>query len=325
MTSSYFAKPKDREPKDTVPSPLSESRSGHFTANENTTNTSVLSKHSIERRAQQYAGNVISRSTTHSGGLSPHSNDMPPQSTPKYSNELTTSTHQASIVSPLLLSPGRNSPEHTVDAILQELIPSDRYDNQPRYVFSIHFFSILSSAEEMYSHVHSLLSSWFFREDGQEYGRQGHISQDACLERQNYTRDGPMLLEQPFEAPTSSYVDTGQYFDMYGYPLEPQSNTRESSVQHFTAVSMANSGARNMYYEWHLEPVYGWPNSGAGYQGYTYNNQGRAASHPGASVYMQQEDSTQFGHDWHGQQGNQQGNQTSNNQAHFEWRPHRLY
>ncbi|KAI9240375.1 MAG: hypothetical protein BYD32DRAFT_458907 [Podila humilis] len=294
VTSSYFAKPKDREPKDTAPSPRSESRSGHFTANENTTNTSVLSKHSIERKAQQYAGNVASRSATRSSGLSAHSNDMPPQPTPKYSNKLTTSTHQALIVSPSLLSPGRNSPEHTVDAILQELIPNDRYDNQPR-------------------------------EDEQEYGRQSHISQDACLERQSYTRDGPILLEQPFEASTRGYVDTGQYFDMYGYPLEPQSNTRESSVQHFTAVSMANPGARDMYYEWHLEPVYGWPNSGAGYQGYPYNNQGRAASHPGASAYMQQEDSTpQFGYDWHGQ-GNQQGNQTSNNQAHFEWRPHQFY
>ncbi|KAF9217439.1 hypothetical protein BGZ59_004289 [Podila verticillata] len=272
VTSSYFAKPKDREPKDTAPSPRSESRSGHFTANENTTNTSALSKHSIERKAQQYAGNVASRSATRSSGLSAHSNDMPPLSTPKYSNELTTSTHQALIVSPSLLSPGRNSPEHTVDAILQELIPNDRYDNQPRY-----------------------------------------------------TRDGPILLEQPFEASTRGYVDTGQYFDMYGYPLEPQSNTRESSVQHFTAVSMANPGARDMYYEWHLEPVYGWPNSGAGYQGYPYNNQGRAASHPGASAYMQQEDSTpQFGYDWHGQD-NQQGNQTSNNQAHFEWRPHQFY
>lgn len=324
MISSYFAKPKDREPKDTVQSPLSESRFRHFTANESTTNTSALSKHSIERRAQQYDGNVASHSITHSSGQSAHSNDMPLQSTLKYSNGLTPSTHPALIVSPSLQSLGRNSPEHTVDAILQELIPNGRSENQSRYVFLILFFSVLSLAEEMYSHAHSLLSSRFFREDGQEYGRQGHISQDACLERQSYVRDGRMLLELPFEAPTSGYVDTGQYFDMYGYPLEPQPNTRESSVQRFTAVSMANPDARNMYYEWHLEPVYRWPSSGAGYQGYPYSNQGRAASHPGASAYIQQEDSTWFGYDWQGQ-GSPQGNQTSNNQARFEWRPHRFY
>ncbi|KAG0089453.1 hypothetical protein BGZ93_009850 [Podila epicladia] len=295
VTSSYFEKPKELEPKDHVPSPKIESRSG-FSANENATDTSALSKHSIKRRKAQKYVRDDSSCFSKSRASSTHRSNTPPNSMPISPNSgFSPSTHSASISPPL--SPGRNSPEHTVDAILQELIPDNRCENQPS-------------------------------EGGQARGGLGHMFQEACPERQNYTGEGDMLLGQPFEAASSGYIDTGQYFDMYGYPLEPQPNTRESIVQHFTAVSVSNPDARNMYYEWHLEPVYRWPTGGAGYlgSGYPYHStQGRAASHPGSSAYIQQEEPIRLGYYWQ-DHGTQQENLTpSNQQAHFEWRPHRFY
>ncbi|KAG0341132.1 hypothetical protein BG004_006143 [Podila humilis] len=317
VTSSYFTKPEDHALSD-----MSESRSDQHSFSDSTS-TSQLSRNSIERRRSQ--GNAKPRAghctSTKSDGTVIRSNDIKTArlASTHANSDATASTCPSSGAPTIrVFSSRKTSPERSVDAILQELIPKNNHLNKANYGGEC-------------------------ADDGQEVGEHFQPGQYLSSIDQIRPDNNCMMFEQPNVIPSSGYTDTGQYFDMYGYPLEPQPNARESGVQHFTAFNLSTPlGSGNVPYEWHMEPVYRWPNTDAQYIGYSIgvvqpeslpmNSSGLG----GAYVPLMQQEQAQYGYEYlqqdsQGQQQYQSKHQppaprnNSQHQARFEWRPHRFY